>query len=131
MRTFDRATYLEAQESWKDFDWEWEAIRRVAYEAGFIYAPEGTKWDDRAAESPTQRAIVWRALQDNPTKLTAIVRRSHSWGQVVSGIIGMEASLREDANDLARDTAWSRQDEPDHRQSTMALKSILTRLGDS
>lgn len=131
MRTYDRATFLRAQASWEGFDWEWQALRRTAAAAGIIFAPEGSKWDDRDADEPSQRAIVWRALRDNPAKLDTIVRRSRSWGQVVGGIIGMEASLREDANDRVRDDAWDRQDEATGRQATQSIAAILTRIGDS
>lgn len=131
MRTFDRATFDAAQRSWDGYGSEWQAIRRLAAEQGVIYAPEGTEWDDRDAASPSQRAIIWRALGDNPQKLTALVRRSRSWGQVVSGVIGMESNLRETADEADRDTAWIRKDEPDHRQSAMTLKAILGRLADS
>lgn len=131
MRTFDRATWLRSQEEWKSFGWEWQAVRRIAAERGFILPPNGTKHDDRDADPPSQRAIIYRALVDNQTGTEAIVRRSHSWGQVVDGIIGMERRLAETADELDRDTAWSRKDEPDGRQSTSSLKAILNRIGDS
>lgn len=131
MRTYDRDTFLRAKASWESFDYEWKALRDTAASVGIIFAPEGSKWDDRDAEQPSQRAIVWRAMQDNPKKLDAIIKRSHSWGQVVGGIIGMEASLREDADDRLRDDAWDRQDEPNPQQSLLGIGSLFEKVAQS
>lgn len=133
MRTFDRDTFLRARDLWEtgDFGWRWQAVRKIAAERGYIFPPNGTIHDDRDAEPPSQRAIVFRALLDNPTYLERIVRRSSSWGEVVDGVIGMEKRLADDADDLQRDTAWERKDEPSGREATFSLKQILTRIGDS
>jgi hypothetical protein len=133
MRTFDRDTFLRAQAMWDDgdFGYRWTTIRRIAADRGFIFPPNGTVHDDRDADPPSQRAIVYGALSDNPTTTEAIVRRSRSWGEVVDGIIGLEKRLAEDADELERDTAWNRKDEPTGREATSALKSILNRIGDS
>ena len=133
MRTFDRDTYLRAQREWADgeFGWRWYAIRRIAADRGFILPPHGTVHDDRDADPPSQRAIIFRALEDNPTNVEGIVRRSRSWADVVDGIIGLEKRLAEDADDLARDTAWSRKDEPTGRQAAMSIRDIFQRILDS
>jgi hypothetical protein len=130
MKTYDRDTFLRARRLWDEgeFGWQWQAIRRQAAERGFIFPPNGTIHDDREAENPSQRAVVWRALQDNPTRLTTIVSRSRSWNDVVRMVIGMEDTLRVDADELARDEAWSRRDDPDHREAITSLARILERI---
>lgn len=133
MRTFDRDTFLRAQALWDDgsFGWRWQSIRRIAAARGFIFPPNGTRHDDRDASPPSQRAIVYRALAENPTQLEVIVRRSSSWGEVVDGIIGLERRMADETDEADRDMAWQRKNEPTGRQATSALKDILTRIGDS
>ena len=133
MRTYSRADWIASQQAWDDgdFGYRWQAIRRIAAERGFIYPPSGTVHDDRDAENPSQRAIVWRALEDNPTELERIVRRSYSWSQVVDSIIGLETRLRQDADDADRLDKWQRDDDPDHREATTTLAGIIKRIGDS
>lgn len=130
MRTFDRPTFMAAKAAWEDgeFGWQWQPIRRLAAERGFIYPPSGTRHDDREVESPSQRAIVWRALEDNPTELLRIVRRSRSWSEVVDQIIGLESRLRVDLDDRDREVAWDKADQADYRESVKSLAAILERI---
>jgi hypothetical protein len=130
MRTYSKGDWIAAQQAWDDgeFGYRWQAIRRLAADRGFIYPPSGTIHDDREAENPSQRAIIWRALEDNPTELDRIMRRSYSWGQVVDGIIGLETRLRQDADEAQRDDDWSRKDDPDHREAVQSLARILERI---
>ncbi len=114
-----------------EFGWEWQGIRRIAAARGFIFPPNGTVHDDRDADPPSQRAIVYRALVDNHLAVEVIVRRSSSWGGVVDGVIGLERRLADNADELERDTAWERKDEPTGRQAASSLKAILNRIGDS
>lgn len=133
MRTFDRATYLQAEREWDrgEFSWEWMRYRRIAAERGFIYPPIGTRFDDREADQPSQRAIIWRAITDNPTRLETIVRRSSSWGQVVDGIIGLESRLRAEADERTKDDGWERRDEANHRGAVMSIAQIFARIEES
>ncbi len=133
MRTFDRDTYLRAQHEWDDgrFGWRWAEVRRIAASRGFILPPKGTVHDDRDADPPSQRAIIFRALEENPTAVRNIVARSSSWGEVVDRIIGLEARLATDADELMRDDAWSRKDEPTPRSSLVSLHDIIQRIADS
>lgn len=130
MRTYNRADWLASQQAWDDgeFGYRWQGIRRIAAERGFIYPPSGTRHDDREVESPSQRAIIWRALEDNPTELERIVRRSRSWSQVVDGIIGLEERLRLDLTEAEQVRSWQQDGEPTHRESVMALGAILDRI---
>lgn len=128
MRTFSRADWQAAQAEWADFGPRWTTVRRVAAERGFIYPPSGSPHDDRDAEQPSQRAIVYRALEDNPAELLAIIRRSSSWSGVVDRIIGMEQRLRADADYRERDAQWERDEAPQHREAVMSMAAILERL---
>jgi len=130
-RTFSRDDFFRAKREWEDFGSDWWPFKRLAADRGFIFPPTGTKHDDRDAESPSQRAIVWRAIEDQPTELRRIISRSWSWSQVVDQIIGLETRLRMDADDRARDEEWDREHRADHRQSVMALKAIINRISDS
>lgn len=133
MRTYSRADWLAARDAWDnaDFGPRWDTIRSIARHAGFIYPPSGSVHDDREAQSPSQRAVVWRALEDNPTRLEAIVRRSRSWSEVVDGIIGLETRLRLDADDEQRVIDWQNGEQPDHREAITSLGSIIGRIRDS
>ena len=132
-RTFSRADWEAAERAWSegDYGWRWAHIRRIARGQGILFPPNGTILDDRDAESPSQRAIVWRALEDNPAELERIVRRSRSWSQVVDYIVGMEERLRREVGETEQDEAWHRADDPDHRQSVQALGAILERIESS
>ncbi len=132
-RTYSREAFLQAKALWEqgDYGWQWQPIRRLAAERGFIYPPAGTVHDDREGEAPSQRAIVWRALVDNPRQLDTIMRRCRSWDEVVGGIIALEARLWVDVTETERDDAWSCKDEPTGRQAASSLKAIFTRIGDS
>ena len=131
MRTVDRATYLAAQASWADFGADWMPLRRQATERGILFAPSGSRHDDREAESPSQRAIIYGALRDNPAELRAIVARSGSWSQVVDRIIGLESRLRQDAGDAERDAGWEREQAPTYREAVVSIAAIVRRIGES
>lgn len=130
MKTWSRDAFLEGREQWQDFGWEWEWVKRLSTEWS-PYPPSGTKHDDRDAENPSVRAIVYRAMHDNPTELRRILGRVKSWNGVVASIIGLETRLRLDADDLERDVAFDRKAQPDHVESAQALAAILRRISDS
>ena len=131
MKTYSRDTYTRARQAWRDgnFGREWWPVARLARDRGFIFPPDGTAHDDRDDEHPSQRAIVYRAIRDNPTRLATIVGRSRSWTQVVIGIISMESGLREDAALLEDDAAWERKDFPDRKAAAETIGAIMRRLG--
>jgi hypothetical protein len=133
MRTFDRVTFLAARRAWDEgeFGWQWQHIRRIAADRGFIFPPEGTRHDNRDAASPSQRSIVWSAIEENPTELERIVRRSDSWNQVVDGIFGMERRLADDASFSESSAKWEREQLPTGREATSSIGSILKRIADS
>lgn len=130
MKTYSRADFEEGRRQWADFGPEWAEVKRLSSD-WTVFPPSGTRHDDRDAESPSVRAIVYRALIDNPSGLRKILCRVKSWNGVVASIIGLETRLRLDADDLERDTAFDRRGDPDHIESAQALAAILKRIGDS
>lgn len=96
-RTYQADTFLKAREAWRSFGPEWNRIRAEAAQSFSCFPPNGTELDDRDAESPSQRAIVYRAIVDRPSETAAIVRRSSSWAEVVHGIFAAESVLRRTA----------------------------------
>lgn len=134
MRTYSRSDWLASRKAWDDggFGYRWQAIRSIAADRGFIYPPMGSPHDDRDAEQPSHRAVIWRALEDNPRQLEGIVRRSRSWKEVVDGIYGLEARLRLDADDEERIARWERDEEKSNvRDTIQGVGQILRRWVDS
>lgn len=130
MRTFSRRDFEAARDawSWGRFGPEWEPYRRAASERGFIFPPAGSPEDDRDAEEPTQRAIVYRAIADTPRTLLAIIGRSRSWTQVVAGIVQDMDARREDADLAERDAEWARAHQQLSRhEASEALAELLRR----
>lgn len=131
MRTYSREDWFRAKAEWDDFGPEWRVVRELAREAGYIFPPTGSRHDDRDAENPSQRAIVYRALVDNPRELHKIVARCRSWNGVVASIIGLETRLRLDADDLERDVKWDKVGTPDHKEAVRTIAEIIKRIGDA
>jgi len=133
MRTFSGETYRESQAAWKagEFSKEWQPYRNLAASRGFIYPPEGSKWDSWEDEEPSQRAIVYRAMQDTPEALAKIIGQSRSWFEVVRKLMADLDRRREDADFAERQIEWDRQDEPAPREATQTVADILRRIGES
>src|SRR4051812_17297897 len=111
MRTYARTAFLEARRAWAEggVGPEWRWVYTLAVERGILYPPTGSRHDNRDAAQPTQRAIVYAALEENPTELRQILSRSSSWSQVVDRIFGMESRLVDGADLLDKDNAWDRE----------------------
>lgn len=131
MRTYRADDWHRASAEWQAFGPRWAEVRQMAAARGLLFPPNGTAHDDRDAAEPSQRAIVWRCLEDNPAELKRILRTANSWSQVVDRIIGMESRLRADAGEAERDAAWDREQLPGPRESTQSLAAILGRISDS
>ncbi len=133
MRTFSRETFVESKAAWEagEFSKEWEPYRAQAAERGFIYPPEGSRWDLWEDEEPSQRAIIYRAIEDTPRALTTAIGQSRSWFEVVRKLMADLERRREDADLAERELEWNSQYEPTPRQSTRLLADILGRIRDS
>lgn len=130
-RTYDRAVYVAARKAWTDGDFRdtrWHAIYRLAAERGYIYPPMGTVHDDREEEQPSQRAIVYAAMCDQPVELERIMRRSRSWSQVIAQLISHVDGLREDATRAQDDVDWEKRDHPPRGAVPEATIAILRRI---
>ena len=130
-RTYSRDDWFRAKAEWDCYGPRWHGVRKMAADQGILFPPSGSAHDDRDAAEPSQRAIVWRAMQDNPSELARIIGRSRSWNGVIAGIIGLESRLREDADWRDRDTAADKDDQPTHREAVATLGAILRRIDDS
>ena len=128
MRTYSREQFEGARAEWDagEFSDEWKPYRHAAAMRGFIWPPQGSKWDSWSDDSPTQRAILIQMIRDRPAATLAAIERSRSWREVIDELIRerewlTEQSRRADDEDRAARPA----DEPTTRQATAALKAIL------
>lgn len=133
MRTYSRETWEDAQRVWTEGEYgdEWALVRSVAAHRGMIYPPSGTRWDSWEDPNPSQRAIIYRALQDTPKTLHEAVRQSWSWAEVVHRILRDLEDRREGVQLAEKDDRWERKGEPDGREATVSLKRILDRISES
>jgi hypothetical protein len=130
-KTYDRSTYAAARRAWAEGDFRdrrWHAIYRLASERGYIYPPTGTVHDDREDEQPSQRAVVYAAMCDQPGELERVMRRSSSWSAVVAQLITHVERLREDADRTQDDVDWKKRDRPPRGAVPEAIASILHRI---
>jgi len=100
VRTFSRADWSAASDSWREGGFDADTWYRVRYAAacrGMLYPPAGDKGDDCDDPHPSQRAIVYRALDNTPALLFAVIGRSSSWSQVTSELIHAVNASRTDA----------------------------------
>lgn len=128
MRTYSRQTWEESNRAWieGEFGAAWDEIRRIAADRGMMFPPTGTKWDQTDDPQPSQRAIVWREWDDNPSVLRSILRSSSSWSEVVRKIL-VERNGRNEMAELAeRDGKWRREHvEISPQEATLRLGEIL------
>jgi len=125
--TYSRAFWEGSQEAWNTggFGPEWKAIRQIAANNGFCWPPQGTAFDSRQ-EDPSPRAIIHRALTDNPTETTEIVTNSSNWHEVIDGIFKMELRLSLEAADQEEADAEAKRsrDARDARRGTEAGQGL-------
>lgn len=131
MRSFGREHWQAAQAAWSEgeFSAEWAPYRAAAAERGFIYPPDGSKWDSWGDDSPSQRAVLIQAIRERPLALMAIVRRSRSWAEVIGALVAENEFLRELTLEEEREAAATRR-QHGHREAVKALKSIVDHLAE-
>lgn len=129
MRTFTRADLDASRAAWDagEFSAEWRDVRHLAAMGGIIYPPEGTKWDSWEDDNPTQRAILIRAIRESPRLLEKCIPGARSWSQVIERLLRARDDWRARLDLDAREAAWD-SEAPTHRESVMALGSILERI---
>jgi hypothetical protein len=130
VRTFLRAELDVANAAWDagDFSPEWRKIRHKAAMGGLIYPPNGTKWDSWEDDSPSQRAMVIRAIRETPALLERCVVGARSWSHVIERLNGVRDEWRSDIDERDRDERYLRKDDPDHREAITSLARILERI---
>jgi len=133
VRTYSRESFLEATAAWDGggFGPEWHFYRQLAADRGFIYPPAGTRWDSWEDDQPSQRAMIYRAIEETPRLLTEVMRQSRSWYDVIARLTQRRDGMRDDADLRERQEEWDRQDEPKPRQATQTILGILERIWDS
>lgn len=134
MRTYGKADWDSAQDAWAqgDFASEWRDVRHRAAMRGMLYPPDGTKWDSWEDDSPSQRAMLIRALRETPALLFRAIEQSRSWFQVIAYITRQRDDWRHDAELRIRDDERRhREEQPDHIESAKSLAAIMRRIADS
>lgn len=126
--TFSREHFLQARAEWTDgeFSDEWKPYRHAAAMRGFIYPPQGTKWDSWDDDSPSQRAILIRYIRNRPKALMAAIEKSRSWQGVIGEMIREDEWLVEQSEHNDMEARQKRHDdEPTARQAASHIKVIL------
>lgn len=100
MRTFTRSQLEEADAAWTagEFSDEWSHIRRRAAAGGLIYPPAGSKWDSWDDDSPSQRAMLVRAIRETPRLLDRCVVGARSWSEVLTRLLRVRDEWRDEAD---------------------------------
>jgi hypothetical protein len=130
MRTYSRDHFLEARRLWDEgeFSDEWRDYRHAAAMRGFIYPPEGSKWDSWDEDEPTQRAVLIRAIREQPRFLMAAINLSRSWHEVIGQVIAANESAGVDVALAERRERKARMDgEATGPEAALLLRDILTR----
>lgn len=128
--TYSKDAWLRARDAWDagGFGPEWSDWRGLAAKAGIIFPPEGSAEDSWGADSPSQRAIVYRAITETPNALRwALSSKVRSWGEVVGRLLQVRDGMSADADRRERD--W--QATKERRGPTHHVASVMATIGDS
>ena len=89
--TFSKATYLRSRDAWDAgrFGSEWADCRGQAAKAGIVFPPDGAPDDSWADASPSQRAILIRAIRETPRLLRRAIAADgvRSWSDVIERLL--------------------------------------------
>lgn len=110
------------------FSDEWGYWRTVAArDAGIIDPPSGTRWDSWSDGSPSQRAILVRAMRETPQMLRRAIRKASrpTWEAVIERLLQDRDVLGDDAD--LREEQW----QAAKRAPMAPLTDILAVLRDS
>ena len=123
-RTFDRETWLRAMAAWDAgrFGTEWADCRNLAAKAGIIFPPDGSPDDSWGDDSPSQRAMLVRAIRETPRLLRRAIGATgvRSWSDVIERLL------------LGRDLRMDMVDRREHDWSlTKARRGAMTTIGDT
>jgi hypothetical protein len=107
VRTFSREEWDAASAAWHEGEFEeriWASARRAAADRGMLYPPAGTQHDDIDAPHPSQRAIVYRAIDETPELLKRVIARSSTWSQVVDELMRSVNARRDEQGEAEMDS---------------------------
>ena len=131
-RTYSRADWLAARASWDGFSPEWRELRHVMAMQGVIYAPSGTELDSWEDDSPSQRAILIRAIRETPALLARCSRGARSWSQLIERLTRERDDWRaRQLADEADERAAHAGDREADRRSLRRLADVLATIADS
>ncbi len=129
-RTYDRETWNRARAAWDAgrFGSEWADWRNLAGKAGIIFPPDGSPDDSWSDASPSQRALVIRAIRETPRLLRWALTRPgvHSWGDVIEHLLTGRDRLALDADQ--RSEEW---DTIKRGDAPVRLGAVLATITDS
>lgn len=131
-RTYSRDDWYRAKDAWTTFPGPRWAQARQAASSWTIFPPseEGQDWRD--APHPSQRVIVWFALENRTGETIAMIQRSSSWSGVIDRIFASEGRIRsaitwdEETAELER-----RHERQNHRGAMRSIGEIIAQWKDS
>lgn len=131
-RTITRQQLDESRAAWDagDFSPEWKPWRHMAaMQAGIIMPPDGTRWDQWNDESPSQRAMLIKAVRETPELLRTAIRnaRRPSWAAVLEGVLHGWGDLSDEVDERVRHI--DRSGDITHQQASDTLRRIGILLG--
>lgn len=124
-RTFSAETWRSAQGAWADFGPEWRDVRHKAAMGGLIFPPSGTRWDSWDDDSPSQRAIVIRALRETPKLLDRCLIGAPTWTVVIARLTRARDQWRDDQRVIER---YFPERPATHSEAVRSLAQILERI---
>ncbi len=132
MRTYSRADWLAAQASWEGFSPEWRELRHAMAMRGVIFAPAGSEFDSWEAGNPSQRAVLIRAIREQPTLLEGCAHGAKSWSDVIERLFRARDDWREEAAEHEAELARLRLEEREvNREAMVRIADIVATIGAS
>jgi hypothetical protein len=104
---YTQETWLASDAQWRAgrFGPEWSDWRGMAAKAGIIFPPSGSPDDPWSADSPSQRAILIRAIRETPRLLKRAIPGASSWSDVIGRLLTYRDLMALDADQ--RETDWT------------------------
>ena len=133
MRTFNAKDWTAALEEWErgKFSDEWKPFRHEAVMRGMLYPPTGSRHDSWDDDSPSQRAILIRAIRDTPELLHAAIDRSGSWSAVIAYVLGRRDEWAQELDAREKAIERERAEYPNPREAVLSLRQIMDRIAES
>ena len=133
MRTYTRSDLDAANRAWEEghFSAEWKDTRHFAAMGGLIFPPEGDRFDSWEDDSPSQRAMLIRAIRETPALLRSCLFGAPSWGVVLDRLLRGRDEWRERTREDEQARSWESREIPGPKEDAMALGRIVERLAAS